>query len=471
GTATATTGDDGKYFFTGATSGGGYTVTPSKNGYTFAPAQLTVTNLSGNATGDFTGSPVPTPTPTPVPPAPTPTPTPTPEPTPEPTPIPTPVPSPAPPPSIYIVAESASYAEPDVAAEITVRRAGDLSSAATVEYETADGTAREGYDYMAARGTLQFAAGESEKKVRVPLIEDAYEESDETFMLKLSNPTGGPQLGAASAVLFSIKGNPAPAAAGNPSDDARFFVRQHYLDFLGREPDAGGMNFWSNEITSCAGDAQCVEDKRQNVSAAFFLSIEFKETGYLVYRIYKAAYGDMAGAPVPLSREELLPDTQRIGRGVVVGAAGWAALLESNKAAFAQEFVSRTRFTSSYPQGTTPEQFVDALNTNAGNVLSADERAQLIELLTANNDDTGRVSVLRRVAEHAQLERAELNKAFVLMQYFGYLRRNPNEGPDTDFRGWEFWLGKLDDNGGNFVHAQMVKAFIDSIEYRRRFAP
>jgi len=78
---------------------------------------------------------------------------------------------------------------------------------------------------------------------------------------------------------------------------------------------------------------------------------------------------------------------------------------------------------------------------------------------------------LRNIADLPTLRANELNKAFVLMQYFGYLRRNPNDNPDTDYIGLNFWLNKLNSFGGNFADAEMVKAFIDSIEYRRRFAP
>jgi len=63
----------------------------------------------------------------------------------------------------------------------------------------------------------------------------------------------------------------------------------------------------------------------------------------------------------------------------------------------------------------------------------------------------------------------EFNKAFVLMQYFGYLHRNPNDPPDTDFAGYTFWLNKLNQFNGDFVQAEMVKAFINSNEYRSRF--
>jgi hypothetical protein len=82
-----------------------------------------------------------------------------------------------------------------------------------------------------------------------------------------------------------------------------------------------------------------------------------------------------------------------------------------------------------------------------------------------------RAQVLRAVAEDSNLANAEFNSAFVLMQYFGYLRRNPNDVPDTDYAGYNFWLNKLNNFNGDFVQAEMVKAFIESAEYRQRFGP
>jgi hypothetical protein len=263
--------------------------------------------------------------------------------------------------------------------------------------------------------------------------------------------------------------------AGNPIDDPRWFVRQQYLDFLNREPDASGLQFWTNEVESCGANAQCREAKRINVSAAFFLSIEFQNTGYLVYRFYKTAYGDAVSPNVPgavpiIRRSEFLPDTQRIGRGVVVLAPGWEQLLEANKQAFALEFVQRQRFLTAYPLTMTPAEFVDKLNQNAGAVISQSEREGLVAELSASTDiAAGRASVLRKVAESQTLQRNEFNRAFVLMQYYGYLRRNPDDPQDADFRGWKFWLDKLNSFGGNFVQAEMVKAFLESIEYRQRF--
>jgi hypothetical protein len=261
----------------------------------------------------------------------------------------------------------------------------------------------------------------------------------------------------------------------NRIDNVNFFVSQHYSDFLSREPDPFGLAFWINEITACGDDAACIELKQINVSAAFYLSIEFKETGYLVYKVYKAAYGDTSSpnvtVPVPIIRlNEFQPDSRRIGQGVQVGIGDWKAQLETNKNDFMREFVLRERFLSAYPLSMPPTEFVNRLNQNAGGVLSQTERDHLIaELAGAADVSQGRASVLRKIAEDADLHQREFNRAFVLMQYYGYLRRNPNDAPDSDFRGWEFWLNKLNQFNGDFVRAEMVKAFLVSIEYRTRF--
>ena len=73
--------------------------------------------------------------------------------------------------------------------------------------------------------------------------------------------------------------------------------------------------------------------------------------------------------------------------------------------------------------------------------------------------------------EDADFRAKELNRAFVLMEYFGYLRRNPDDPPDNNLSGYNFWLNKLNQFNGNFVNAEMVKAFIKSTEYRGRFGP
>ena len=360
---------------------------------------------------------------------------------------------------------------------ITVQRTGDATSAARVNFATSDGTASERRDYTAVSGRLQFAAGETSKTFDVLLTVDAYAESEETVNLTLSNPTGGAALGSQSTATVNIQDTPPPGP--NPIDIASDFVRQHYHDFLSREPDASGLAFWTGQMTNCGNPN--LEICRINVSAAFFQAIEFQQTGYLVYRTYKAAYGDTTspGVPgtVPIIRlQEFLPDTRIIGDGVIVGPPGWEDTLNANKNAYMQEFVQRPRFTAAdaFPLSMTAAQFVDKLNQNAGGVLTQGERDSLVaQLSPAPSDTAARAAVLRAVAENPALQQNEFRRAFVLMQYYGYLRRNPDDAPEQNlnFGGWNFWLGKLNDFNGNFVQAQMVKAFLDSIEYRTRFAP
>jgi hypothetical protein len=160
---------------------------------------------------------------------------------------------------------------------------------------------------------------------------------------------------------------------------------------------------------------------------------------------------------------------QSVAQGVVVGATGWKEQLEANKTAYFNEFVQRPNFVATYPPTMSSAQYVDSLNANAGGALSTSERDQLVNELSSGAKT--RAQVLRAVAENEEFTRAHFNRAFVLMQYFGYLRRNPNDAPDSNFDGYNFWLAKLDQFNGNFVQAEMVKAFITSTEYRQRFGP
>lgn len=371
---------------------------------------------------------------------------------------------------------------------LLVTRTVNTSSVSTVDYATSDNShtnncnvvassASSRCDYIASIGTLRFAAGETFKLINIPLIDDNYSETTENFSVTLSNPTAATLGTPASTIIFiDDNGN----TTGNPIDQTAFFVREHYIDFLGREPDGQGGNYWMGDIDNCTPKPDCTELKRINVSASFFLSIEFQETGYLAYRAYKTAYGDATGQAVvqnvptqisvPIIRlNEFLYDSHLIGQGVVVGATNWQQQLENNKVAYFAAFVARQRFLNNYPLAMTPADFVNKLNANAGNVLSSSERDTLINQLQLGQKT--RAEVFRAVAENDSLKVNESNRAFVLMQYFGYLRRNPNDPQDIDYSGYQFWLDKLNLFNGNFVGAEMVKAFLNSIEYRQRFGP
>jgi len=406
--------------------------------------------------------------------------------------LPTPTPTPV---ETAIQFSTSNYAvgEGDGHVETIVTRIGDTSGAATVSFSTSDqaaaqncnvknGKASSRCDYEARFATVKFAPGETSKTISILIIDDSYLEGPETFQVNLSNPLGG-TLGAQATATVTIIDNDL-ADGPNPVDTARFFVKLHYLDFLNREPDQGGWDFWTNNINNCMPQPSCIDAQRINTSAAYFLSIEFQQTGYLVERMYKTAYGDANGSStfggthqlaVPVvGFTEFLPDTQEIGQGVVVGQTGWEMVLENNKQAFALEFVQRARFTSALATSMTPAQFVDKLFANAGFAPSTTDRSAVIaEFGSATNttDASARARALRDVAENSTLNQQEFNRAFVLMQFFGYLRRNPNSSPDSDYTGYDFWLTKLNQFNGNFVAAEMVKAFITSTEYRSRFGP
>ncbi|HEY6807070.1 MAG TPA: PA domain-containing protein [Pyrinomonadaceae bacterium] len=385
--------------------------------------------------------------------------------------------------TVQLASASVSASEGVGSMSVTVSRTGSTSGASSVDYATSDtsgnnacstltGAASAHCDYVQTLGTLTFAAGETSKTILIPIIDDVFAEGNETFTLTLTNAVGA-TLGTSTSTLTIIEND--GSTGTNPIDNANFFVRQHYIDFLNREPDSAGLNFWVNQITSCGSNQTCIDEKRINVSAAFFLSIEFQETGYLVYRTYKTAFGNLTtppGAPIPIVLTDFLRDTQRIGQGVQVNVGDWQTQLENNKQAYMLAFVQRADFLSQYPNTMTATDFVTQLNIRAGNVLSpAEQTTQINNLGATPSDVTKRSQVLRAVAEDADLKTAEFNKAFVLMQYFGYLRRDPNSFPDVNYDGYNFWLTKLNNFNGNYNAAEMVKSFLVAGEYRQRFGP
>ena len=240
----------------------------------------------------------------------------------------------------------------------------------------------------------------------------------------------------------------------NPLDTPEYFVRQHYVDFLNREPDESGFNFWSDQIISCGADAVCTERRRVNVSAAYFLSIEFQETGGLVNSLYRTSFDRRP------FYSEFVPDTQIVGQNVVVGRTGWENQLETNKQAFLNAWVQRTAFVNAYG-ALSNDAYVDTLISHTGVTFTSAERNALVNSLV--NQTATRAQVLRQIAEDPRFKSAKFNETFVMMEYFGYLRR------DYDAGGFAFWLNKLNEFNGNFEQADMVKAFIVSGEYRDRF--
>ena len=258
---------------------------------------------------------------------------------------------------------------------------------------------------------------------------------------------------------------------GNPIGDNPFFVRQQYLDFLNRQPDASGYQFWTNNIFDCGIDPQCAEVHRINASAAFFLSIEFQDTGNLVYKMWKAGFNTAGapGTPVAIRRANFLSDSQTIRstpNQIIVGQGNWQANLEANKQAFALSFVQRAGF----PSQSDAASFVGNLFANAGvTPTAAETNAAINAFNAAGGGNAGRAAALRSACDSASVTFALRNEAFVLMQYFGYLQRDPDAQTPADYSGFQFWLNKLNSFNGDFIAAEMVKAFLSSTEYRARF--
>jgi len=258
-------------------------------------------------------------------------------------------------------------------------------------------------------------------------------------------------LGHLTNAIFTA--NPDAVATTNAIDSNGYFVRQHYLDFLGREPDQGGFEYWTDQLNLCAGDAQCLRSRRAQISAAFFIELEFQRTGSFIFQVYTGALGRR------LDYAEFSQDRQ-----VVVDGPD----LQARKQAFAEAFVLRAEFVQKYQAATTADSFVDALLETVRSASGTDLFSEKNRLVTLYNSaataNQARSLVLRDVAENADFARAIYNRAFVLMEYFGYLRRDP------ELAGYDFWLNVLNNQEpGNYLG--MVCAFITSAEYQGRFSP
>jgi subtilisin family serine protease len=376
---------------------------------------------------------------------------------------------------------AATYAfnELSGAAVIAVTRTGDTTAAVSVDVRTVDSTAivpcadTSGNvafarcDYTTTVQTVTFGAGDSaQKTVNIPIINDAHVEPNETVQITLSNPTNGATLGAPSTTTLTIVSDDAPGAQ-NPvtAHDYSFFVRQQYLDFFAREPDAGGFAAWKGTLDGCpdpfnssatSASANC---DRVSVSRNFFLSQEFALKGFFVFNFYKVAF-----ARLP-HYAEIIPDMASL---TAVDDAGFHA----RKTAFTDAFVQRQEFKSLY-DALTNTQFVDALmnpyslqQITTPDPLNPDgstkitlTRADMVGRL--NLGTLTRAQVVRALAGSDEVGSAEFNSAFVAMQYFGYLRRDPDQG------GFNDWLRTIQANPAD--SRSMVNGFMNSDEYKLRF--
>jgi hypothetical protein len=291
--------------------------------------------------------------------------------------------------AVYTVEEGCTYIS------IRVLRSGPSGAAAAVEIASEDNTAKQKGDYTLVAGRLVFAPGETEKTFEVLINDDNYTEGLEFATLILQHPEGG-TIGVPGTATLQITDDLTEDPA-NPIDDSRAFVSHHYHDFLYRQSDQAGEDFWTQQIESCGADALCRQGKRIDVSVAFFLSIEFQQTGYLVIRAHKAAFGNIESNP---RYEIFLRDQRQLGAGVIVGQPGFEQLLDANRQKYLEAFVSRAEFIQQFPQGQPAANYVDALFANVGATPAPDERDAAISAYGAG-DTAGSRDAARSAAGSA----------------------------------------------------------------------
>ena len=343
---------------------------------------------------------------------------------------------------------------------VDVTRSGSTGATATVNFSTTDsagltnctvasGVASERCDYGSAAGTLRFGPGELTKSFTIPIVNDGLAEGNETFSIRLTGPIGM-SLGPAQTIPVTITENDASTAAQNPIDGIPFFVTQQYIDFLGRLPDATGFANWTATLNGCPnggfGEFDNPSCDRVHVSAGFFLSAEFQGRGYFAYRFYEVALDRRP------TYAEFVPDM------ALVGGPQSPESEVLSKTAYTDAWMQRPEFKSRY-DGLGNTAYVNALEANAEVAVS--NKQALIDAL--NSGSMNRGQVLRNIVESQAVANRFFNRAFVSMQYFGYLRRDP------DAIGFQNWVNTLNAAPSNFRH--MIFGFLFSTEYRQRFGP
>ncbi|MCA1558152.1 MAG: DUF4214 domain-containing protein [Acidobacteria bacterium] len=356
-------------------------------------------------------------------------------------------------PGVVLSSNAFSFNEGAGHGDIIVTRTGDTSQPLTVDYQTSDqsgmtpcqtnntGFASDRCDYGTASGTLHFAAGQTQKIIPLVLVNDVYVEPSEQLSIKLINPVGG-TLGSIDTATVTITDNDTQVATTNPMSNLDFFLRQLYLDFFGREPDAAGFQFWKSRMTgNCPAGETC---DRADTALKFFEADEFDERGFFVYVFYHAALGKR-----PTYSEWTLEVSKL--NGLQTPAEQQAA-----RDAFVQRFMNSQDFMNFYNGAQTGQTFVDALIQKSG-VTPASRQA-----LINNYNAVGRAETLKAFMATPEVRAAFNDPAFVAMLYYGLLRRDAEPG------GFDFWMQQL--NQSNHNYRQLINGFINSDEYWFRFA-
>ncbi|HVG34413.1 MAG TPA: S8 family serine peptidase, partial [Pyrinomonadaceae bacterium] len=325
------------------------------------------------------------------------------------------------PPTLQFSQNSYSLAEGAGSLAVLVNRSGDTSVPVTVNYATADasnflqncnvvnGAATSRCDYVSLVGTLHFAAGENSKTLFLPVVDDTYLEGAETLFLSLSTPSGGAVIGANSSASITITDNGNDGLGlSNPIDGTNFFVRQHYIDFLGREPDPASIG-WNNQINNCVPVQPSCD--RLSVSQGIYSSPEFKDRGYFIYKFYSVAFGRKP------TYDEFVLDRAR------VSGFQTEAELEQSKLDFITDFMNRPEF--AVYSGLTNDQYVLTLFnlTGVSQVTVGTAVFNLSQMQQSMTTGKTRARVLREMVESPEVSARFQVESTIVMHYFGYLRR------------------------------------------------
>jgi hypothetical protein len=334
---------------------------------------------------------------------------------------------------------------------VTVTRAGVTTGVVTVDYKVGaddDGTdtASQRTDFTFTSGTLTFAPGETSQSFVVLITQNGFVQGMHEAKAVLSNATGGAALGKRSRVSLEIADDDVAGAVENPIDDHRNYVRQHYHDFLNREPDQSGLDYWSKKLQDCGQDVPCLDHERREISAAFYISNEFQNTGNFVVKLEQASFRRRP------EYQSFMGQVQEISRNTI------ASGVDSSRQQFADDWTNKPEFHAEYDR-LSNDDYVDELYRNGE--VSPDSATRQRQIDDLNNNRRRRGEILKEIVADRGLNDRQFNAGFVLVQYFGYLRRNPDEA------GYQFWVQKLNESSDNY-HA-MVQAFVTATEYRQRF--
>jgi Calx-beta domain/Carboxypeptidase regulatory-like domain len=419
-TQTSVTSDaNGNFHLTGLPAGGNYSITVAKAGYRFTTPGVLFNNLDRNQTVNFSGTTD----------------------------------------QSVLQFSSGAYSvnESDSTATITVIRSNSLAGNVSVNYVASDtvglqncnvinGRASSRCDYVGVVGTLRFAANETQKTISLPVVDDTYLEGPESFSISLTGPTGGAVLGTQSSATVTITDNGNDGIGlSNPIDETNFFVRQHYIDFLGREPDPASIG-WNNQINNCVPSQPSCD--RLSVSQGIYNSPEFKDRGYFIYKFYSVAFGRKP------SYDEFVLDRAR------VSGFQTEAELEQSKLDFITDFMSRAEF--SVYNGLTNDQYVLTLFNRAGvsQVTVNGVAIGLTQMQESMNSGKTRARVLREMVESPEVSARFQVESTIVMHYFGYLRRDPDAA-------YQDWINIYNQTGDS---RNVTNGFVNSAEYRARFS-